>query len=36
VPPAERFLIPAGLLEEGNWRDRNEMQVYSSAPGRGK
>ncbi|MGA8049423.1 MAG: hypothetical protein WCA09_04500 [Burkholderiales bacterium] len=36
VPAAERFLIPAGMLEEANWRDRNEMQVYSSAPGRGK
>jgi hypothetical protein len=36
VAAAARFFIPAGLLEEANWRDRSEMQVYSSAPGRGK
>jgi hypothetical protein len=36
VPPAERFFVPAALLEEANWRERSEMQVYASAPGRGK
>jgi len=36
VAAAERFFVPAGLLDEANWRDRNEMQVYASAPGRGK
>jgi hypothetical protein len=36
VPPAERFFIPGAVLEEKNWRDRAEMQLYSSAPGRGK
>ena len=36
VAAAARYFIPAGLLEEANWRDRSEMQVYSSAPGRGK
>jgi hypothetical protein len=36
VPPAERFFIPGAVLDEKNWRDRAEMQLYSSAPGRGK
>jgi hypothetical protein len=36
VAAAARFFIPGGLLDEANWRDRSEMQVYSSAPGRGK
>jgi hypothetical protein len=36
VAAAERFFIPAGLLDEASWRDRSEMQVYASAPGRGK
>jgi hypothetical protein len=36
VPGAERFLVPAALLEEQNWRDKSEMQVYASSPGRGK
>jgi hypothetical protein len=36
VAPAERFFVPAALLEESNWRDKSEMQVYASAPGRGK
>jgi hypothetical protein len=36
VPAAERFLVPAALLDEANWRERSEMQVYASAPGRGK
>jgi len=36
VPSADRFFVPAALLEEANWRERSEMQVYASAPGRGK
>ena len=36
VAPAERFFVPAALLDEANWRDKSEMQVYASAPGRGK
>lgn len=36
VPPAERYFIPAAVLDEKNWRDRAVMQLYASAPGRGK
>ncbi|MCU0805877.1 MAG: hypothetical protein MUF79_12460 [Burkholderiales bacterium] len=36
VAPAERFFIPGAVLDEKTWRDRAEMQLYSSAPGRGK
>ncbi len=36
VPAAERFFMPSALLDEANWRERSEMQVYASAPGRGK
>jgi hypothetical protein len=36
VAPADRFFLPAGVLEEASWRDRSVMQHYASAPGRGK
>ena len=36
VPPAERYFLPAAMLDEKNWRDRSVMQHYASAPGRGK
>ena len=36
VAPESRYFLPAGVLDEKNWRDRSEMQHYASAPGRGK
>lgn len=36
VPLNERYFLPAAVLEEKNWRERNVMQHYASAPGRGK
>lgn len=36
VAPAERYFLPAGILDEASWRDRSVMQHYASAPGRGK
>jgi hypothetical protein len=36
VAPEDRFFLPAGVLDEKNWRDRSTMQHYASAPGRGK
>ena len=36
VAPEARFFLPAGVLDEKNWRDRSVMQHYASAPGRGK
>lgn len=36
VAPADRFFLPAGVLDEASWRDRSTMQHYASAPGRGK
>lgn len=36
VAPDERFFLPAGVLDEKAWRDRDVMQHYASAPGRGK
>jgi hypothetical protein len=36
VAPLERYFLPAGVLDEKNWRDRSVMQHYASAPGRGK
>jgi hypothetical protein len=36
VAPAERFFLPAGVLDEKSWGDRSVMQHYASAPGRGK
>jgi hypothetical protein len=36
VAPQDRFFLPAGILDEKNWRDRRTMQHYASAPGRGK
>ncbi len=36
VPDAERYALPAGMLDEKSWNDRTEMQLYASSPGRGK
>ena len=36
VAPEARYFLPAGVLDEKNWRDRSVMQHYASAPGRGK
>ncbi|MBI2754013.1 MAG: hypothetical protein HYX46_10990 [Betaproteobacteria bacterium] len=36
VPPADRYFLPAAVLDEKNWRDRTVMQHYATSPGRGK
>lgn len=36
VPGAERYVLPAAVLDEKNWRDTSVMQHYASSPGRGK
>jgi hypothetical protein len=36
VASAERYFLPAAILDEKTWRDRDSMQHYASAPGRGK
>jgi hypothetical protein len=36
VDPKERYGLPAALLDEKNWRDKSEMQVYASSAARGK
>jgi len=36
VPEAERYALPAEMLDEKSWNDRSEMQLYASSPGRGK
>lgn len=36
VSPADRYLLPAAVLDEKNWRDKSVMQHYASSPGRGK
>ncbi len=36
VSPADRYFLPAAVLDEKNWRDRTVMQHYASSPGRGK
>ena len=36
VAPDERYFLPAGVLDEKAWRDRDVMQHHASAPGRGK
>jgi hypothetical protein len=36
VAPEARYLLPAAVLDEKNWRDRDVMQHYASAPGLGK
>jgi len=36
VAADDRYALPAALLDEKNWRDKNEMQVYSSSAARGK
>jgi len=32
----DRYALPAALLDEKNWRDKSEMQVYASSAARGK
>jgi|APFre7841882724_1041349.scaffolds.fasta_scaffold70016_2 hypothetical protein len=34
--PADRLAVPAALLDEKYWRDRTELQHYSSSPTLGK
>lgn len=34
--PADRLAVPAALLDEKSWRDRTELQHYSSSPALGK
>lgn len=36
VPPARRYALPAAILDEKAWLEREVMQHYASAPGRGK
>jgi hypothetical protein len=36
VAPADRYSLPAAVLDEKNWRDRAVMQHYATSPGRGK
>lgn len=36
VPPAERYAMPAAVLDEKAWRGRDTMQHYASSPARGK
>lgn len=35
VVPADRFFLPAGVLDEASSRDRSAMQRCASAPGQG-
>lgn len=36
VPVQDRYFIPEAILNEKNWKDRTEIQHYSSAPHMGK
>lgn len=36
VAPSERYMVPAALLDEKNWRDRSVMAHYASSPALGK
>ena len=36
VPANRQFRIPAAMLDEKNWKDRDVMHHYSSAPDQGK
>lgn len=36
VAPHERYMVPAALLEEKIWRDRDVMSHYATSPARGK
>ena len=36
VAPSDRYLVPAALLEERIWRERDVMSHYASSPARGK
>ena len=34
--PSERYMVPAALLEEKVWRERDVMSHYATSPARGK
>ena len=36
VPASMQFRVPAAILEEKSWKDRDIMHHYSSGPGQGK
>jgi len=36
VAPADRYMVPAALLEEKIWRERDVMLHYATSPARGK
>ncbi|MEW5942406.1 MAG: hypothetical protein AB1710_00970 [Pseudomonadota bacterium] len=36
VAERDRFMIPAAVLDEKNWKDRSVMERYSSSPHMGK
>lgn len=36
VAPSERYMVPAAVLDEKNWRDRAVMAHYATSPARGK
>jgi hypothetical protein len=36
VAPADRLAVPAALLDEKHWRDREVLEHYASSPGLGK
>jgi hypothetical protein len=36
IEPEARYLLPSAVLDEKTWKDRDSMQLYASAPGRGK
>jgi hypothetical protein len=36
VAPPERYMVPAALLDEKMWREREVMSHYASSPARGK
>jgi hypothetical protein len=36
VPKQDHYIVPAALLLEKNWADRDEIQHYSNSPHMGK
>ncbi len=36
VPVQDRYYVPEAVLQEGSWKERNEIQHYSSSPHAGK
>ena len=36
VDKAQRYMVPAAVLEEKLWRDRSAMERYSTSPALGK